>query len=307
MFDLHTILHFFSDQDDQALTDDQLVTSWLYGKAVQTQRGYKARFVEWRHYLRKRHVELRNIKLHHAQAYLTSLERKQIMSRPVAAILKSFYRFATTTGHIQRNPLDSLRLGKQPPPKVARKLTKGQIRKILAMSKTFKKKGSMHYMCEYVYCVFSTVCERIFLTFTNLIDRLVCSLAVFSGLRRAELAALQTDDITKHHDKSVSVFVRNGKGSKQRSVVLPSKFGRELHAFALARGSQVSLFEATPQTIANRWRAVCNAAGLPACSTHWSRHAYTTLSLSGLKDGSRPSLIAVSRSLGHASVEQTGT
>ena len=69
----------------------------------------------------------------------------------------------------------------------------------------------------------------------------------------------------------------------------------------------MSLFEATAQTIANRWKAVCNKAGLPACSTHWSRHAYTTLSLSGLKDGSRPSLIAVSRSLGHASVEQTGT
>ena len=146
-----------------------------------------------------------------------------------------------------------------------------------------------------------------FLTFTNLIDRLVCSLAVFSGLRRAELADLQTDDITKHHDKSVSVFVRNGKGSKQRSVVLPGKFGRELWAFSQAKGPQISLFEATPQTIANRWRAVCNAAGLWSCSTHWSRHAYTTLSLAGDKDGSRPSLIAVSRSLGHASVEQTGT
>lgn len=135
----------------------------------------------------------------------------------------------------------------------------------------------------------------------------MCNLAVFSGLRRAEMAGLQTDDITKHHDKSVSVFVRNGKGSKQRSVVLPGKFGRELYAFAQAKGPQMSLFEATAQTIANRWKAVCNKAGLPACSTHWSRHAYTTLSLSGLKDGSRPSLIAVSRSLGHASVEQTGT
>ena len=121
------------------------------------------------------------------------------------------------------------------------------------------------------------------------------------------MAALQTGDITKHHDKSVSVFVRSGKGSKQRSVVLPGKFGRELWSFSQAKGPSTSLFEATPQTIANRWRAVCNAAGLPACSTHWSRHAYTTLSLSGLKDGSRPSLIAVSRSLGHASVEQTGT
>ena len=121
------------------------------------------------------------------------------------------------------------------------------------------------------------------------------------------MAALQTDDITKHHDKSVSVFVRSGKGSKQRSVVLPAKFGRELWCFAQAKGPQMSLFEATAQTIANRWKAVCNKAGLPACSTHWSRHAYTTLSLSGLKDGSRPSLIAVSRSLGHASVEQTGT
>ena len=144
----HTNSPFFSHQDEQ-LTDDQLVTSWLYGKAIQTCRGYKARFEDWRYYLRKRHVQLRNAKLHHAQAYLSSLERKQIMSRPVAAILKSFYRFATTGGHIPRNPVDSLRLGKQPPPKVARKLTKAQIRKILATSKTFKKKGSMHYMCKY--------------------------------------------------------------------------------------------------------------------------------------------------------------
>ena len=54
----------------------------------------------------------------------------------------------------------------------------------------------------------------------------MCSLAVFSGLRRAELAALTTDDVTKHHDSSISVFVRNGKGSKQRSVTLPGAFGR---------------------------------------------------------------------------------
>ena len=141
----------------EVLTDDQLVQSWLYGKAVATKRGYKARFVEWAHYIRKRHLKLRDIKLHHAQAYLSSLERKQIMTRPVAAILKSFYRFATTTGHISRNPLDSLRLGKQPPPKVARKLTKSQIRKIIATSKAFKKRGSTHYMCKLCNMPFSYV------------------------------------------------------------------------------------------------------------------------------------------------------
>ena len=148
----------------------------------------------------------------------------------------------------------------------------------------------------------------IYLTYsTNLHLLSVCSLAIFSGLRRAELAALTTDDVTKHHDSTISVFVRNGKGSKQRSVTLPGAFGRELYAFALAKGPQTSLFEATAQTIANRWKAVCNKSGLPACSTHWSRHAYTTLSLSGDKDGSRPSLIAVSRSLGHSSCSQTST
>ena len=86
------------------------------------------------------------------------------------------------------------------------------------------------------------------------------------------MAALQTDDITKHHDESFSVFVRSGRASKQRSVALPDKFGRELYAFAQAKGPQMSLFEATAQTIANRWKAVCSAAGLPACSNHWSRY-----------------------------------
>ena len=100
----------------------------------------------------------------------------------------------------------------------------------------------------------------------------MCNLAVFSDLLRVEMAALQTDDITKHHDESFSVFVRSGRASKQRSVALPDKFGRELYAFAQAKGPQMSLFEATAQTIANRWKAVCSAAGLPACSNHWSRY-----------------------------------
>lgn len=145
------------------LTDDQLITSWLHDKAVQTRRSYKARFEDWHHYLRKHHVQLLSIKMHHVHAYLSSI--KNVLPRPVAAIIKSFYRFATTAGHIEQNPLESLRLGKQPPPKVAIKLTKAQIRKILATSKTFNKKGSMHYMCKYHACCLFLFQTYLYLTF----------------------------------------------------------------------------------------------------------------------------------------------
>eukprot|EP00946_MAST-07B_sp_MAST-7B-sp1_P001921 g1921.t1 len=267
------------DQQDEPLTDDAIVTSWLYGKAQTTQRGYRARFAEFQFYCRRRHLKLLKIKLHNVQSFLTKQEKKGIMPRPIAAIIKSFYRFCAQNGHIASNPVDALRLGRQPAPKVSRKLSKQEIRKIITASKTFKKKGTSHYM--------------------------LVSLAIFSGLRRAELAALTTDNVCQHHNGSVSVFVRSGKGSKQRRVVLPEKFGKEILAFAGAKGPAVSLFQATAQTIANRWKAVCQKAHLPQCSTHWARHAYTTLSLAGDGD-SRPSLVAVSRSLGHASVSTTG-
>ena len=42
-------------------------------------------------------------------------------------------------------------------------------------------------------------------------------------------------------------------------------------------------------------------------SSHFLRHAYATISLAGTSDGSKPSLIAVSRSLGHAGLASTQT
>jgi len=111
------------------------------------------------------------------------------------------------------------------------------------------------------------------------------------------MAALSTDDVSIHADKSISVFCRSGKGKKKRRVCLKKSFGKKLLAWARSKGSGRSLFDGvTAATVGNRFKAVAIKAGLPHLSTHFLRHGYCTHALNG--DGkTKPSLISVSRSL----------
>jgi site-specific recombinase XerD len=161
------------DQQQDQLSDDALVTSWLYGKAPQTRYSYDRRFKEFRQHCANRHIKIREVRLHNVQSFLSKVERRGVMVRPVAAILKvgpfvcvacffspfdahnttqSFYKWACQAQHILRNPLELLRLGRQPPPAVERKLTKEEMKKLIKTAKTFTRKGRAHYFITALGC-----------------------------------------------------------------------------------------------------------------------------------------------------------
>lgn len=220
----------------QQLSDDELVQSWLFDKSASTVKGYSNRVREWRFYLAGRRVALRAAKLHHAQGFAnTRLKARGIIIRPTMAILKSLYRWLASNGHISKNPMANLKLGAQRPAARERKLSREEVRMLITAAGKMARNPKMY--------------------------SILVKLGVYSGLRRAELAKLNTDDITKHPSGSISVLVRHGKGNKTRRVVLAPKFGAELLAYAQTLGAGVPVFSATASTIGNRIRAVAIAAG----------------------------------------------
>lgn len=69
----------------------------------------------------------------------------------------------------------------------------------------------------------------------SLRDRLLLSLFVYTGIRRAELQLLTRDDLDLIHRRLV---VRHGKGGKQRLVYLPPSLAEELARHAQTQRSR---------------------------------------------------------------------
>ena len=222
-------------QQEIVLTDDELIESWLFSKATSTQKGYANRVKEWRRWLRTRSVPMKMARLHHAQAFANVLRARGIIARPTLAILKSLYRWMAAQGHTNKNSLANLKLGSQQTAKRERKLSRQEVRKLIETAQNMPRRPKMYTV--------------------------LVKLGIYSGLRRAEMAKLNTDDISLHPNGSVSVLVRFGKGGKTRRVTLAKTFGKELLAYAKERGAGASVFNATAPTIGNRISNVAAHAG----------------------------------------------
>jgi len=102
-------------------------------------------------------------------------------------------------------------------------------------------------------------------------DALLVSLALKSGLRRAELANLATKDI--HEDFLV---VRAGKGQKDRVVPLVSEIATKLHDFTKGMKPDDNVFNLKATSIGNKIRRFAKKAGLKDFHTHSMRHKFAT-------------------------------
>lgn len=140
-------------------------------------------------------------------------------------------------------------------------------------------------------------------------DHALVAVALGSGLRAAELAALDTDDVWVSERKG-AVQVRYGKGGKPRKVSLPA-LSREPLAEWLRK------HPGTPQAVSGPlWttrtggrlavrslRYTVTAAGIEAdvdVSPHVLRHTCATIML---REGA--DIVTVAEHLGHASIETT--
>ncbi|MCH7553771.1 MAG: site-specific integrase, partial [Chloroflexi bacterium] len=102
-------------------------------------------------------------------------------------------------------------------------------------------------------------------------DLLLVELALKSGLRRGELANLETRDVTPEY-----VLVRGGKGDKDRIVPLPASIAQRLRDAVQGKQPQERVFGLKAPTISNKIRQFADKAGLADLHAHSLRHKYAT-------------------------------
>jgi integrase len=145
-------------------------------------------------------------------------------------------------------------------------------------------------------------------------DWFLLDLAMSSGLRVSELAALQVQDFTL--EGQAFVTVQNGKGGHRRAVMLDPGVARHAkryfvrkrrHDEPVAATSHVFRSSVTGRALTSRalqkaFKRAAKVAALPAhFSIHSLRHTYATV----LYEASRHNLRLVQKQLGHASISTT--
>ena len=139
-------------------------------------------------------------------------------------------------------------------------------------------------------------------------DALIIELALGTGLRVSELANLKIDDLYLKKGQN-SLYVRNGKGGKNRVVQFSSMIkdliqnylqyrqSRSPYLFPSERGPQMTRFG-----IGQVFKKWGKRAGLaPHYSIHCLRHTYAT----NLYKSSGYNLRLVQQQLGHSSISTT--
>jgi len=127
-------------------------------------------------------------------------------------------------------------------------------------------------------------------------DIMLIKFAINTGLRRGELARLIVRDI---HINEKVVFVRHGKGDKDRTVPLLSKFVKELAEYIKDMYPTESVFKLTGESIADKVYTWSKKAGVNL-HTHSFRHYFAEQ----LLDRGVP-LTVVSALLGHEDLQAT--
>jgi site-specific recombinase XerD len=143
---------------------------------------------------------------------------------------------------------------------------------------------------------------------------MLVDLALFSGLRVAEIADLKIGDLNLKA-KDPYLIVRRGKGSRKRDVYLDKELVRHLNKFTSQKkkawGESVEpdapLFagrggrHCVPITLMKSFKRAVKEAGLPAhYSIHSARHTYATFLLHDTGN-----LKYVQKQLGHSNIGMT--
>ncbi len=195
-----------------------------------------------------------------------------------------FFRWCVREGYMERNFAEDIelpRLEKRIPPK----LTRQQAMKILEFAYNF----------PYPYRFLRYRNHAIFATF------------LFAGLRKKELLNLKFADVDL---ENLSIFIRQGKGSKDRIVPICDKLAESLDRYLIERKR---LNKTCPEffTSLNRnmgftcvgirrlVKKLREASGIPF-HIHKLRHTFATLMLEGGCD-----IYSLSKMMGHSDIKTT--
>jgi len=144
---------------------------------------------------------------------------------------------------------------------------------------------------------------------------MLIDMALYTGLRVAELAALRVGDLHLDSDTDPYLIVRNGKGNKRRTVYFDNVVSKHLRQFLIYKvrtlHQQVEddspLFtgregqHSPPITLMKSFKMAIYEAHLrPELSIHACRHTYATFLLHDTQN-----LRYVQQQLGHSSIGMT--
>lgn len=145
---------------------------------------------------------------------------------------------------------------------------------------------------------------RMILSTRNVKHRLLLSLAYGSGLRVSEVTGLRVGDLD--FEKRL-LFVRRGKGDRDRVSVLPEKIVEDLRFLCKGRGVGEPVFESqrggrlSSRTAQKVFEAALSRAGISKKATfHSLRHSFATHLLENGTD-----IRYIQELLGHASIRTT--
>jgi integrase/recombinase XerD len=143
---------------------------------------------------------------------------------------------------------------------------------------------------------------------------MLIDLALYSGLRVAEIAALKIGDLTLQQNDPY-LIVRHGKGNKKRIVYIDQKLCKHLKEFITYKSKTIiqsvdedsPLFagrkgeHSPPITLMKSFKKAIEAAKLPErYSIHKARHTYATFLLHDTQN-----LRYVMQQLGHSDISMT--
>lgn len=123
---------------------------------------------------------------------------------------------------------------------------------------------------------------------TNLQHQVMLRLMLYTGVRVAELVSIEVADVDVQGTK---IFIRQGKGAKDRVVLFPAQFRLPLQSHLRANPANRYLFESrrktkyTPRQIRYIVKDYGDEAGIEGMHPHMFRHlCLTFLTRSGLSD-----------------------
>ena len=124
------------------------------------------------------------------------------------------------------------------------------------------------------------------------------------GLRLGELVNLRTRDVDMHQNR---IFIKSGKGKKDRYVYLPAKLRNQLEQYFKQYKPDYWLFEGqtggpySPRSVQSIFHQAVERSGADGWATvHTLRHSYATHSLEAGVD-----LRQIQQALGHSSLKTT--
>lgn len=246
-------------------SDEQLIAMWLHGRPASTQATYSRIVKSFQSFTAK---PLQQITLEDLQRYASSLEGlKDSSRRSKLNAIKSLFSFAAKLQYVRFNVAAALRLPKAQTTLAGRILNKEQVLKLLDA-----ESGRDRAFLRFVYS---------------------------TGVRVSEACGVRWDDFQQRGNRSVQVCI-NGKGGKQRVVIVPEQVWAELRQLQANRADTDAVFGFNRVTAHRIVKAAAVRAGLPKVSAHWLRHCHAVHSL---ENGAPIHLVR--DTLGHSSVATT--